>query len=197
MSSGTETNAQLIWRVRDGSDASAWNRFVRLYEPLVVSVCRRHGLQQSDASDVVQEVFAAIAGAMPRFCYDAARGSFRSWLIKVTRSKLANHFQERRRRGPEVNAQALVEQVSCEERPEIERDESLHGQWELLDRIKNEIRGEFRPATWSAFWLTAMQGFSAEEVAEYLGISIQAVYIAKSRVLKRFRARVRELTTAI
>jgi RNA polymerase sigma-70 factor (ECF subfamily) len=195
MSSGTETNAHLIWRIRDGNDAAAWSRFVRQYEPLVLAVCRRHGLQQTDASDVVQEVFAAIAGAMPRFCYDAARGSFRSWLIKVTRSKLANYFQERRRHEAVAQAYGAAKTGDFEERPKIERDESLDGRWNLLDRVKAEIRCEFRAATWNAFWLTAMQGFSAQEVAGHLGISVQAVYIAKSRVLKRFRARVKELAT--
>jgi len=193
MSCCIETSAHLISRVRDGNDTSAWNHFTCLYEPLVFGLCRKHGLQQADAADVVQDVFVAIARAMPRFSYDAARGTFRSWLMKVTRSKLANHFHLRRRNAAPVDGHFLALQAHYEDRPEIERDESLHGRWTLFDRVRAEIRPEFRPKTWTAFWLTAMQGFTAEDVAEYLGISVQAVYIAKSRVLKRFRARVQEL----
>jgi RNA polymerase sigma-70 factor (ECF subfamily) len=194
MSPCIETSAHLISRIRDGKDTSAWGRFVYVYEPLVLSVCRKHGLQQADAADLVQDVFAAVARAMPRFSYDAARGSFRSWLVKVTRSKLATHFQKRCRRVATVTSESVGRLAHCEERPEIERDESLDERWSLFDRVRNEIRPEFRPKTWTAFWLTAMQGFTNEDVAEYLGISVQAVYIAKSRVLKRLRARVQEQT---
>jgi RNA polymerase sigma-70 factor (ECF subfamily) len=184
-------------RVRDGKDALAWSHFVRIYEPLAFKLCRRYGLQHADASDVVQEVFAAIAAAMPRFCYDAARGSFRSWLMKVTRSKLANYFSERGRRETPIDSKSLVEPADFDERPDIERDESLNLKWNLFDRVVAQIRPEFRPATWSAFWLTAMQGFTAEDVAKHLGISVEAVYIAKSRVLKRLRIRVQEVSAEI
>ena len=194
MSNCIETSAHLISRIRDGRDASAWGRFVYVYEPLVLGVCRKHGLQQADAADVVQDVFAAVARAMPRFRYDTARGSFRSWLVKVTRSKLASYFQKQCRRVVTIASESVGRLADYDEQPEMERDESLDERWSLFDRVRAEIRPEFRPKTWTAFWLTVMQGFTNEDVAEYLGISVQAVYIAKSRVLKRLRARVRELT---
>lgn len=193
MSNQGESDPRLIARIRDVNDASAWNQFTRLYKPLVSGFCRKRGLQESDADDVAQNVFVAIARAMPSFRYDASRGSFRAWLIKVTRSKLANYFHEHVRREASICSSSLVDQPHFDERAAIERNESLYFKWCLFDRAKAEIQPEFRPTTWSAFWLTAMQGFTAEDVAQHLGISVQAVYIAKSRVLKRFRERVREL----
>lgn len=193
MSGLNETNNYLIARVRECDDASAWGHFIHLYEPLVMKLCRKHGLQQADALDVTQDVFVALAQAMPRFSYDKARGSFRSWLIKVTRSKLVNFFHSRGKDKKIMDCPCLAEQAHYQDRPEIERDESIDQQWGLFGRVKSEIRREFRPNTWNAFWLTVMQGFTSEEVANHLGISVQAVYIAKSRVLKRIRMRVREL----
>ena len=86
------TRPSLLIAIRDAGNQTAWNEFVALYTPLVYGHCVRRGLQVADAADVAQEVLKAVAGAIGRFEYDRRKGSFRAWLLTVTRRKLANFF---------------------------------------------------------------------------------------------------------
>src|SRR5262249_8057482 len=88
MSSSSATRASLLLRIRDPSDRLAWGEFVGVYAPLIHAYGRRHGLQDSDAADLTQEVLCRVARASAGFEYDPARGSFRGWLLTVTRNEL-------------------------------------------------------------------------------------------------------------
>ena len=78
-------------------------------------------------------------------------------------------------------------------------DEDQGAEWEedyeqrLFSYAAQQVRGDFREATWQAFWRTAVDGEGAKQVAEALGMSVGAVYIAKSRVLARLREQIEEL----
>jgi RNA polymerase sigma factor (sigma-70 family) len=92
--------------MRNPEDRMAWEDFVRIYTPLVFGFCRGRGLQEADAADVSQEAMKAVAGAIGRFDYDPARGTFRSWLFRIVRSKLSNHFAapgDRPHYGPAIH----------------------------------------------------------------------------------------------
>src|SRR5262245_22647225 len=89
-----ETRASLLVRLRDADDADAWRTFVELYAPLVYSLGRKHGLQDADAADLTQEVFASVAAAVRSLEYDPRRGRFRAWLYTVARNRLLD-FQRR------------------------------------------------------------------------------------------------------
>src|SRR6185436_10592471 len=89
----------LLLRLRDLDDAEAWSQFVRLYLPLVYEYLRRRGLQDADAADVAQNVLTSIAAAMPGFVYDPGRGSFRGWLLTVTRSRAVEWWQRERKQA--------------------------------------------------------------------------------------------------
>jgi RNA polymerase sigma-70 factor (ECF subfamily) len=92
-SSTSSTSLSLIRRVRQ-FDPDAWNRLSRLYNPVVYHWCRRAGLQDSDAADVVQEVFRALASGIASFASDDDSGGFRGWLWGITRNKLADHHRK-------------------------------------------------------------------------------------------------------
>src|SRR5205807_9757390 len=91
--------ASLRLRLRDGHDREAWQEFVDLYAPMVYGFARRRGLQDADAADLMQEVLRAVSGAAGRLDYDPGKGTFRSWLFTVTRNKLYNFLDGRRRRA--------------------------------------------------------------------------------------------------
>jgi RNA polymerase sigma-70 factor (ECF subfamily) len=181
------TRPSLLLRIRDTGDAEAWREFVRLYTPLVFGHCARHGLQEADAADVAQEVMRVAAQAMPEFQYDAQRGKFRGWLLQTTRHKL-HKFYARNHRVPQSTSETTIERF-------LDREATVDEQtrWEedyrqrLFDWAAERVQKEFQSATWNAFWLTAVECISVKEVAARLGISIGAVYIARSRVIARLR----------
>jgi RNA polymerase sigma-70 factor (ECF subfamily) len=193
MSQSPTTRVSLLARVRDVGDGRAWAEFVDLYAPLVYRLGRRHGLQDADAADLTQDVLRAVVGAMPRFDYDFRRGSFRGWLFTVARNRLRKLFQARRRQpqgsGDPASDAVLQQQPAAEDVARWEREyrERLFG-W-----AAEKARENFRPATWQAFWRTAVGGEDARQVGVSLGMSVGAVYIARNRALARIRQLVQQL----
>jgi RNA polymerase sigma-70 factor (ECF subfamily) len=189
------TRPSLLLRLRDAADGQAWGQFVELYGPLIYGFARKHGLQDADAADVMQEVLRSVAGAARRLEYDPQRGSFRGWLFTVVRNKLRNFWarQGRHERGQgDTTAQNLLEeQPAPAEDPEAQWDREYEQQ--LFAWAAEQIQGGFEEKTWQAFWQTAVEGQSAGRVAEALGMSVGAVYIAKSRVLTRLREQIQQL----
>jgi RNA polymerase sigma factor (sigma-70 family) len=194
MNAAPITRPSLLLRVRDVEDADAWREFVRLYTPLVFRHCARHGLQEADAADVAQEVMRVAAEKMPEFQYNAQRGKFRGWLLQTTRHRLYKFFA-RRQRAPQSTSETAIERFLDQEPGTDEQ-----ARWEedyrqrLFDWAVEKARPEFQPATWDAFWLTAVESVSVKEVAHKVGISIGAVYVARSRVMARLRELVETVT---
>lgn len=187
------TRPSLLLRVRDAKDDLAWAQFVEIYTPLIFGFCRGRGLQEADAADVAQEVMRAVSRSIGRFDYKPEQGTFRSWLFTVTRNKF-NNFLEKRRAHPQGTGETVVQEL-LEAQPCPEKD----GTWDveyhrrLFEWACEQIRGEFNENTWQAFLRTATNEESGEEVAQALGMSVGAVYIAKSRV----RARLRECVSNV
>jgi RNA polymerase sigma factor (sigma-70 family) len=182
------TRASLLVRLRDAQDGTAWTDFVDLYAPVVYGYARKQGLQDADAADLSQEVLRAVAGAIGRFEYDPARGAFRNWLFTVVRRKLINWqtAQERRLRGSgDTATHQLLEQCPVPEEPGTEWD--VEWQQRLVGWACTQIRRDVTDLTWQAFWRTAVEGQRGKQVAADLGLSVAAVYHARSRVLARLK----------
>jgi RNA polymerase sigma factor (sigma-70 family) len=182
------TRASLLVRLRDPQDEAAWRDFVNLYTPLVYGYARRQGLQDADAADLSQEVLRGVAASIGRLEYDARRGAFRNWLFTVVRRKLSNWraAQQRQARGSgDTGIQQLLEQRPLAEHGEADWDD----EWErrLFAWACEQVRQDTRDATWQAFWRTAVDGQSGKQVAADLGLTVAAVYLARSRVLARLK----------
>lgn len=177
------TSATLLERLRGPDDQEAWNRFVRLYAPLLQTWADRVCFDKQDADDLVQEVFALLVRKLPEFRFDPSR-SFRGWLLTL----VANKGRDRRRRrhiatvpledvAPDALADAEELSVFAE------REYRQH----LVNRALELMRAEFRPAHWQACWEHVANGKTAAVVAGELGISEASVYAATSRVMRRLR----------
>ena len=181
------TRLSLIARVRDRSDAAAWREFTSLYQPLILRVSRRAGLQEADAEDIAQDVMRNVAAALPdlRIRPD---GGFRKWLFTATRNRLTDHFRSAKQRdrgaGDSVAAAMLAEIPAAVSEPDWDREYERH----VLNWAAERVRSEFRDATGQAFKLTAIDGRSGPEVAKELGMTPGAVHVARSRVLARLKA---------
>jgi RNA polymerase sigma-70 factor (ECF subfamily) len=192
MTDAPETRLSLLVRIRDRQDSAAWVDFVAIYAPLVYGLARRHGLQDADAADLTQEVLRAVVSAAAHFAYDPARGTFRGWLFTVARNRIRKLAQERRRQATGTGG-AQTQRV-LEDQPAPEAEEC---QWEreyqeqLFEWAAEKVKPGFRATTWQAFWETAVENRDARTVGDDLGMSVGAVYIARSRVLARIREQIR------
>lgn len=188
------TRASLLLRLRDRQDHEAWAEFVSLYEPVAYRLLRRHGLQDADAHEVLQDLFVAVSRGIERFEPDASRGSFRNWLRLVIRNLVINYLKQRGRRTAAVGGTdmlAMLELVPAAGDETAEFDLEL--QRSLFQRAAERVRAEVQPASWQAFWETAVVGASVSDVASNLGMTVGAVRVAKCRVLARLQVAVRDL----
>src|SRR4051794_26504709 len=189
MQESPATRASLLVRLRDGSDADAWREFVHLYAPVIYGFARKRGLQDADAADLMQEVLRSVSTAAQRLDYDPHRGTFRGWLFTVTRNKVFNFLEGRSRRvvgSGDSRVQEKLEQHAGS-------DGTLSADWEadyqrtLAAQAMERVKGEFQAATWQAFYQTAVEGRTPAQVAPRVGLSVGAIYVAKSRVIARLR----------
>lgn len=184
-----KTRGSLLIRLKDPADHQAWTQFFESYRPLILAFCKGRGLSDQDAEDVLQEVCRAVAPAMARFEYDVRRSTFRNWLLTVVRSKLYT-FLSKNARIPRPAGLSTVERLAEEsEMPEESESGPMEERMGGLRRAMVAIQPEFKAATWEAFRRTALLGESPEAVALSLGFSLNAVYIARSRVTARLRER--------
>jgi RNA polymerase sigma-70 factor (ECF subfamily) len=181
------TAASLLQRLR-AKESAAWERLCQLYGPLVYRRCRSSGLQDTDAADVVQEVFRAVTVSLDRFHHEAPTDSFRGWLWGITRNKLHNHF--RARAANPAGAGGSDAQQQLLQVPETPPESTVDGRKPdavLVQRALALIQIEFEERTWRAFWRSAVDGQAAKDIAQELGMTSRAVRQAKYRVLRRLR----------
>jgi RNA polymerase sigma-70 factor (ECF subfamily) len=180
-----DTSASLLQRARAGSNMG-WEQLIHLYTPLLRTWVGRHVRQPSDVDDVVQQVFTVVVAKLPEFAHSGRPGAFRHWLRRITVNHLRAFWRSRRPRAGQAAAEALLDQLedpASGPSREWDREHDEHLARKLLDYVEPE----FRPATWRAFHGLVLDGLPTEAVAAELGLSVNAVLIAKSRVLRRLR----------
>jgi RNA polymerase sigma-70 factor (ECF subfamily) len=180
-----ETSLTLLSRVRQ-ADQAAWTRLVDLYGPLVFDWCLRAGLKSSDAADVGQEVFTRVWRSVKEFRRERPGDSFRAWLRVITRRQLLD-FWRREKRRPHVLDAAAVSAWPDDFQDEEDAAQLAQDRLFLHQRAVALLRTDFEPITVEAFWRVVVEGELPRDVASRLGMSLNAVYIAKSRVLARLR----------
>jgi RNA polymerase sigma-70 factor (ECF subfamily) len=178
----------LLASLRTG-DYLAWHRMAYLFGPLVYRWCLKANLQAADAEDVVQEVFVKVASGIGTFRREKPGDTFRGWLWRITQHKLIDHFRRRASAPASLTdseiAQRAVSANSLDDDGTLGEEGNDVG--ELYQRALETIGQEFAVATWQAFWKVAVAGRSPADVAAELGMTTNAVYIARSRVFRRLR----------
>jgi RNA polymerase sigma-70 factor, ECF subfamily len=183
------TSRSLLTRASNGSDQEAWRRLTELYQPLIGRWVRPHVAQRADADDVVQEVLTALVRELPRFEHNQRPGAFRAWLRTITVFRLRRYWEKRDGRPAANGGPRACEALAQLADPSSELSRSWDEEHDryITTTLLASIRLEFQPATWRAFERQVRDGCPAADVAEELGLSVNAVLIAKSRVLKRLR----------
>jgi RNA polymerase sigma-70 factor (ECF subfamily) len=188
------TSSSLLARARQ-RDPAAWQRLVQLYSPLVYYWCRNTRLRAEDSADLVQEVFRSVAGGLGRFSHEAENASFRAWLRTITLNKLRNFLRKQQAMAEPVGgSEAHKNLLEIADRLAVD-DSSFHESDIVLvcKRALELVEAEFQPQTWQVFWRVFIEGQYPAHVAADVGISIGAIYKAKSRVLARLRQELGDL----
>jgi RNA polymerase sigma-70 factor (ECF subfamily) len=187
------TSLTLLERIRAG-DSAGWRNVIDLYSPLVRYWCRRFGIDDADADDVSQEVFQAAAQQIGQFRREQAGDTFRGWLRGITRFKALAFWRERKQFAEPIGGSEawhrLQEVPEHEAPPDTEEADQMSA---LFHRAVGLLRDEFEERTWRAFWRTAVDEQPAGAVAGELGMTANAVRMAKSRVLRRLREELGDL----
>jgi RNA polymerase sigma-70 factor, ECF subfamily len=181
------TSASLLGHLQQADDPAAWDRFVHIYSPLLYAWAGHMGLQHADALDLVQEVFTTLVQKLPEFTYDRDKG-FRNWLFRVTRNK---YLEKVRRRPLPVDSGMRPEKLAAPTEDVLEKADF---QRYLLRQVLPAMRELFQPSTWQAFWEHVVEARPAPEVAARVGVTVNAVFKAKARVLARLHQELADLT---
>jgi RNA polymerase sigma-70 factor (ECF subfamily) len=182
------THVSLIDHAQSGS-ARGWGRLVETYQPIVYRYLRREGVAHDDASDLTQDVLTVLVRELETFQHNGRTGGFRRWLRQITIHRLLMYRRSRKRREVATGGSSFLQQLQEFASDECELADSWDREFDraLLKDLFERVESEFEPTTMAAFRMLAIQQESPEAVAAELGLSVGAVYSAKSRVLRRLR----------
>jgi RNA polymerase sigma-70 factor (ECF subfamily) len=184
-----ETSVSLLERLSARPTDLDWTRLFDLYLPLLRSWALRAGLDDADADDLVQDTLTVVVREVASF--DRGRpGAFRSWLRVILTNRLRDFFRSRRNRPVATGGSDFLERLDQLESPdsELSRLWDVEHDRRVANKVMKIVQNDVEAETWQAFRRQVIEGVSAADVAVELGLSPNAVLIAKCRVLKRLRA---------
>jgi len=196
------TRASLLHRLKNWRDDASWQNFFDTYWKLIYGVARRAGLSDTEAQDVVQETMVSVAKHMPTFKYDPAIGSFKAWLLTMTRWRIIAQF---RKRGPIVQpgddadstGTAMVEKLADPAGQTIEA--VWEAEWEnnLLEAAIARVKRHIEPEKYQIFDFYVNKDWPPAKVAERFNVSVDQVYLVKHRVTEAIKTEVKRLQSEI
>jgi RNA polymerase sigma-70 factor (ECF subfamily) len=184
-----ETSLSLLDRSRDNLGDGSWERLVDVYSPLLRAWLARYGVQPADADDLVQEILLTVARELPKFEHSGRTGAFRNWLRAILTHRLRDFWRSRRNRAAAAGGSSWAEQLDqlADEKSDASREWDAQHDRHVMARLLEQVRPRFEPRTWEAFHRQVIDGERADVVAAALGLSLNSVYVARSRVLSTLR----------
>jgi len=142
-------------------------------------------MQHADALELVQRVLLAVARAVDRFQPDSKRARFRTWLYKITHNEFCKEWTASKKLAASGDSEV---RAAMHLLPAPQEDDfSIEYERAVFRYAADIVRPKVKPSTWKAFWRTAVDGVTPEEVAKETGLSVGAIYIARSRVMARLQ----------
>lgn len=185
----TITSTALLEGLKAPDNSTVWLEFDNRYRPMITRYARRFGLTDQDAQDAAQQTLIAFCDSYRQGKYDRDKGRLRIWLFGIARNQILN--TRRKKRGREVQVADASQATGFFDK--IEDEDQLEQAWNeewrqaVLRQCLEAVRKEFDGKTVEAFELFAWKGLPAQEVAEQLGMTANAVFLVKHRVMKRIR----------
>ena len=190
------TRASLLGRLKNWEDAKSWEEFAQVYSRLIRAVAFKAGLTESEAKDVEQETLLCVAKTIHEFESNPARGTFKSWLLNLTRWRIADQF---RLRDPAAASSAQTSDGSPTRTPTVERipgRDNLDAEWEIewkrniVETALARVGRKVKPKHLQIFDLYAMRHWPAGKVARELGVTRLQVYLVNHRLTKLMKREV-------
>ena len=198
------TRESLLSRLRNWDDETSWKEFFETYWKMIYRVARRSGFGDAEAQDIVQETIISVAKALPQFKYDPSRGSFKSWLLKLTRSRITDHFRRKHyhRAGQQLpREESLSSSVLAEQAgPEAaDLDKLWDEEWRqnIMNNAIERVKLLVSPRRYQMFHSHVVQGVSARQVAERLNANLAEVYISKYKVSALLKKQIKDLEKSL
>ncbi|SPE52224.1 RNA polymerase, sigma-24 subunit, ECF subfamily [Verrucomicrobia bacterium] len=194
------TSSSLLVRIKDWNDAAGWQLFCDTYRKLIYNTAIRAGLADAEAQDVVQDTFLSVAKKMPEFEYDAARGSFKGWLLQLTGWRIKNQLKKRlpaepMDRRPEAGTSSTSTARRVPDPASLDMTAVWDEEWQknLLDAAIERVKQKANPRHYEIFYLHAVKKLPAAQVAKTLNVNVAQVYLANHRVAALVKKEVRRL----
>ncbi len=196
------TRASLLFRLRDWEDAASWEEFYRLYRKMVYNQARRSGLNHVEGEEVVQDVFKRVSETIKDFESKPDRGSFRGWLMNLTRWRVTDKFRARPPEGARGEARADGTGTGTLERvadPNSSDDAIWESEWQrnVLDAALMRLARRVPAKHFQAFELYARQQWPVLRVSRELGLNPATVYIIHHRLTKQLKTEVARLQSQL
>ena len=179
------TSRTLLDRLKDRQDSQAWRLWLTVYEPWLRDWLGQHRLQSADIDDLLQNILVVVSQKLPAFVHNGQRGAFRAWLKGILVNEVRSFVRRRQRQSAEAPADWL--DLLEDNTSELSRQWDREHDQQLARRLLAAIQPDFEPQTWEVFRLLVLEDRPTSEVAQRCGMKPNALYVAKSRVLKRLR----------
>jgi len=185
------TRASLLSRLQDWGNQEGWREFFLAYWRLIYNFARKAGLEDADAQDVVQETMLAVSKAMPGFRYDRSRGRFRTWLLTVVRTRMANHWERvgRRQRLETAVGHTPADDASSDLERSWEEEWNTRVVSSALERLRQRTQGR----QFLFFDMVERQGVAVDKAAAATGFNVAHAYVIRHRLRRMLREEVKRL----
>ena len=184
-----ETSLSLLQNLRDASDGLAWDQMHRIYSPLLKAWLRKYNLQDNDVQDIAQDVLLTLSREIRSFEHNGRTGAFRTWVRGIMVNRLRVFWRAKPRRTVASDDSEFEYRLAQLDDPSSDLSQiwNLQHDQHVLRALLKLVESEFEAQTWQAFLLVTFEGLEGKAAGEKLGISRNAVFVAKSRVLSRLR----------
>lgn len=186
-----ETRPSLIVRIQGHRNERAWTEFVCMYEPFLQRLAQRQGVADRHVPDVTQQILLAIARSVPQWRDDGDEASFRRWISRVARHVVIKFLSRERRQNAGQGGTDLLNFLHS-----VPAEPDAESAWrydvELIVWAAEQVQSEFRQTSWRAFWGTLIEGRTVADVARELAVSPGSIYMSRSRIMARIRAKLAE-----
>jgi RNA polymerase sigma factor (sigma-70 family) len=199
-----KTRKSLIARLDNWEDQRTWDEFYQTYWRLIYSVAIKAGLRSEEAFDCVQETILSIAKQSKKKLYDPEQGSFKTWLMNMTRWRINDQFRKRRKDTAMIEGEwaddrktAVIDRVEDPNGDVLERLWDVEWKKGIADAALSRVKAQVSPKQYQIFDYYVIRQWDAEKVQEKLNVSMAQVYLAKHRVgavLKKELAKLEEET---
>jgi RNA polymerase sigma-70 factor (ECF subfamily) len=200
------TRTTLINRLKNWQDQASWQEFFDTYWRLIYGVAVKSGLTGTEAQDVVQETMFSVAKHMPDFKYDRSKGSFKAWLMNLTRWRISDQFRKRDPvRGSHSHSDSNSNSTTADtlenipDRTDLDLEALWDAEWKiaLIEAAMANVRRSLAPQHYQVFDLYANKGWAPDRIAKTFGIAVGQVYLRKHRVSEAFKVEVERLQTEV